>query len=244
MKVLLIICLCLLALIIGYILLLVIAALLVPPDREYEKHSRFYRILLNSATGIAQVLVRIHMHTTGLEQLPKQERFVLVCNHRSKFDPILTWYVLSRYDIAFISKAENFKVPVFGRLIRKCCFLANDRENPKNAMITIQKAAQLIINNQVSIGVYPEGTRSKTLELLPFHNGVFKIAQKAKVPVVIAAIQSTETIKSNYPWHRSHVYLDILETLPVDYVTTHKTSEIGERVRIKIENALQSKEEH
>lgn len=244
MKILCYICLGILSLIIAYILFLAIAALLVSPNREYDKHSRFYRTLLNSATGLAQFLLRIHVHTTGMEQIPRQGRFLFVCNHRSKFDPILSWYLFSKHDIAFISKKENFNVPIFGRFIRKCCFLSIDRENPKNALVTIQKAAELILHNQVSIGVYPEGTRSKSLELLPFHNGVFKIAQKANVPIVVATIQGTETIKNNYPFHRSDVYINILETLPIEYVNSHKTSEIGERISSEMKIALQTKEEH
>lgn len=221
-----------------YLLLLILSSMLVNTHKEYEVHSRFYRTLLNSATGIALVLTRIKVHTTGIDKLPHNGRFLLVCNHRSKFDPIVTWYILRRYDLAFISKAENFKIPVFGRLIRKCCFMAIDRENPKNAMVTIQKAARLIDHDEVSVAVYPEGTRSQTRELLPFHNGVFKIAQKSKVPIVVVAIQGTETIKSNFPWHRSHVYLDILDTLDSDYVTNHKTAEIGNYVYTKINEAI------
>ena len=69
----------------------------------------------------------------GIDKIPKDGRFLFVSNHRSIFDPILTWYVLKDYDLAFILKAENFRIPIFGRIIRKCCFMAIDRENPRNA---------------------------------------------------------------------------------------------------------------
>lgn len=233
----------LIGIILCYILFLIVSSLFINPNKEYEINSHFYRFLLNSATAVAFVATRLKVHTSGMEHLPKEGRFLLVCNHRSKFDPIITWYILRKYDLAFISKAENFNVPIFGRFIRKCCFMAIDRENPKKAMETIQRAAKLIERDEVSIGVYPEGTRSKTAELLPFHNGVFKIAQKAKVPIVIVAIQGTEQIKSNYPLHRSHIQLSILETLPTDYVTSHKTAEIGEYVRLKMNEVLQQEEE-
>ena len=126
---------------------------------------------------------RIKVHTTGMEKVPQGERLLFVGNHRSKFDPIITWYLFRKWDIAFLSKKENFRVPIFGRIIRKCCFLAIDRENPREALKTVNKAAGLLENGTVSIGVYPEGTRSRTGELLPFHNGVLKIAQKAGAPI-------------------------------------------------------------
>lgn len=59
-------------------------------------------------------------------------------------------------NLAFVSKAENFQIPIFGRIIRRCCFMAIDRENPRNALLTIEKAAKLIASDEVSIGIYPE----------------------------------------------------------------------------------------
>ena len=159
-----------------YVLFLTVCALLVDTKKEYEHDSPFYRRLLYG-----------HIHVDGMEKLPKDGRFLLVCNHRSNFDPILTWQVMKERNLAFVSKAENFRIPIFGRIIRRCCFMAIDRENPRNALLTIEKAAKLIASDEVSIGIYPEGTRSKECVLLPFHNGVFKIAQKASVPIVVAS---------------------------------------------------------
>lgn len=122
---------------------------------------------------------------------------MFVGNHRSNFDPIIEWLVLKPWDIAFISKGENFKIPFFGRIIRKCCFMPIDRENPRKALRTINKASDLLQSGEVSIGVYPEGTRSKTGELLPFHDGVFHIAKKAGTPIVVMSIRGTEQIHKN-----------------------------------------------
>lgn len=179
-----------------------------------------------------------------MEKLPKNERFLLVCNHRSKFDPILTWYVLRDYNLAFISKPENFKVPLYGRIIRRCCFMAIDRENPRNALKTIHQAAELIKQNEVSVAVYPEGTRSKTCELLPFHNGIFKIAKEAGVPIIVAAIQGTERIHKNYPWHASAVDIDIVDVVPADTIKNSRTNAIGNRARLKIDEALTEGNHH
>lgn len=224
-----------------YLLLLGISALLVDEKREYGQDSPFYRFLLYSATSCCVKLLRIHVHTEGIDKLPKDGRFLLVSNHRSNFDPILTWYVLKDRNLAFISKAENFRIPIFGRIIRRCCFMAIDRENPRNAIKTIDKAAELIEKDEVSIAIYPEGTRSKECVLLPFHNGVFKIAQKANVPIVVAAIQGTEQIHKNYPRRRSDIRLEIVETIPSDYVKMNRTTAIGERVRLDLSRALTEK---
>lgn len=228
----------LLCLLLLFIFVLAISAACVDPGKEYEQNSRFYRFLLNSATAFCIPLLRIRVHATGLDRLPRDGRFLLVENHRSKFDPILTWYIFKDRDIAFISKPENFQVPCFGRIIRKCCFMAIDREDPRNAMQTIQKASELIRRDVVSVGVYPEGTRSKTCELLPFHNGVFKIAQKADVPIVVAAVEGTERIHKNCPWRPSEVSLKIVDVIPREFVREHRTTVIGERIRLSLEKTL------
>ena len=164
---------------------------------------------------------------------------MLVGNHRSNFDPILTWYALKESQLAFISKEENFHVPLFGRIIRRCCFMAIDRENPKNAMKTILKAAELLKKKEVSVAVYPEGTRSKTCELLPFHNGVFKIAQRAEVPIVVVAVRGTENIHKNYIRHRSDVWIDIIDVLSAEEINGSRSKDIGDRVYRDLEEKLQ-----
>lgn len=225
-----------------YILFLVVCSLFINSQKEYDNHSRFYRALLNGATTVAIRIMRIHLHVSGIEKIPADTKNILfVSNHRSNFDPIVTWHILKRWQPAFISKASNFKIPVFGRFIRKCCFMAIDRENPRNAIKAINKAAELLKKGEVSIGVYPEGTRSKTGELLSFHNGVFKIAQKADAPIVVLAISGTERIHKNYPFHRSNVYVDVLEVIPSQSVKESKTDTLGNRIRALLEEHLSIK---
>jgi len=225
-----------------FVLLLGICALFVNPKREYEKNNRFYRFILDSATAAAMKLLRIRVHISGIEKIPKDEKVLFVSNHRSNFDPIVTWYALKKWKIAFVSKPENFKVPFFGRIIRKCCFLPIDRENPRKAIVTINKAAKLLKEQEVSIGIYPEGTRSKSCQLLPFHNGVFKIAQKAHSPIVVLSICGTEEIAKQTPFTPTDVYLDVLEVFPGENIKEMKTEIIGMMVRHLIATNIEKRD--
>ncbi len=216
----------------GFVILLAVSSLFVNTNKIYMKHSRYYRTLLNISTHIAMVIMRIRIHAEGLEKIPQGTRFVMVQNHRSKFDPIVSWYILEKYDVAFLSKHENLEIPIFGRIIRKCCFMSINREHPSKAMETVINAAQLIKDDQVSIGVYPEGTRNTTEDpLLPFHNSIFKIAQMANVPIVVMAARKTAEIKHNYPKKASDVYFKVTGVIPAEDLKGKKTLEIGERVR-------------
>lgn len=225
-----------------YVLFLGICALLVDPKKAYDRNSPFYRFLLESATATAIKLLRIRVHMTGLEKLPKDTKVLFVGNHRSNFDPIITWYALKKWKIAFISKPDNFTIPFFGRIIRKCCFIPIDRENPRNAIAAINKAAHLLKKQEVSVGVYPEGTRSKTGQLLPFHNGVFKIAQKADAPVAVLCITGTENISKRTPFKHTDVYLDVLEVFSAENAKATKTEMIGKTVRHLIETNTEKRD--
>lgn len=217
--------------------MLLISSLFVNPKRDYQKNSKYYRWLLQTATTAALKLLGVHIHVSGMEKVPQNTRFLLVSNHRSNYDPIVTWHVLRKYDLAFVSKPENFKIPMFGRIIRKCCFLPIDRENPRNAIVTINKAADLIKADTVSMGIYPEGTRSREENMLPFHNGVFKIAKKADVPVVVITVTGTDNIHKRL-FRGTEVQLKVLDVIPANKVAVMKTAELGELAALMMNHDL------
>lgn len=221
-----------------YLGFLGVCALLVSPRKTYSKNSRFYRAVLNGASAAALALLRVRVHVTGLEKLPRGQRLLFAGNHRSNFDPIIQWVALKPWQLAYLSKAENFRIPFFGRIIRKCCFLPIDRRDPRKAMDTIRQAAGLLRSGEVSIGVYPEGTRSKQCVLLPFHDGVFRIAQKADAPIAVLAIRGTEQIHKNVLRRRTEVYLDIVTVIPAQDAASLSTHAIGAAVREALEAAL------
>lgn len=218
---------------------LTVSAFLVDTRRLYDKDSRYYRFLLYYCSVFTYITARIRIETEGEELIPKEKPFLLIANHRSNFDPITSWVVLRhRTNITFISKPENFKIPLFGRIIRRCCFIPIDRENPRNAKATIDRAAELMKNDNCSIGVYPEGTRSKTGELLPFHNMVFRIAKQAQVPILVAVMENTEKIRKNFPLRSTKIKLKYIDLIPVETVMESKTLQLSQRVRDNMLKAL------
>lgn len=181
---------------------------------------------------------RVHAAVTGTEKLPQDGRFLFVCNHRSAFDPVVTANRLRDWNIAFLSKPSNLALAGIGRLAWGACFLAIDRENDREALKAILKAAAFLKNGVCSIGLYPEGTRTKTGKLLPFHAGSFKIAQRGNAPVVIAAIQGSEKVGKNFPFRSTKVNLDILEIIPAEQVKAMNTQELSAYCRSRIAGHL------
>lgn len=168
------------------------------------------------------------VRTEGLEKLPKDSRFLLICNHRSSFDPIATMYALRDYNVSFISKPSNLRIPIVGKIAWGACYLPINREDNREALKTILQAAEYLRTDQCSMCIYPEGTRSHGTEMLPFHSGSFKIAQKAGVPLVIASIEGTENVAKNVLRRPTTVTLKILEVIDAETVKSEKTNSLAE----------------
>ena len=220
-----------------YFLLLYLLSLTVDKTKPVQKKSSFYRWLLNETAWLILRLGRIRIECTGLEKLQGLPPFLLVANHRSNFDPFIAIVACPRSELAYIAKPEIFDIPITGSVVHKCFFLSIDREDNRKALGTILRAAALLRDGTVSIGVYPEGTRSKTGELLPFRNGAFQIAKRAGAPIVIAKTTGTEQIAHRFARRRTIVRFDILDALSADTAAKMTTREIGEYAR---EQMLQS----
>ncbi|MBA4603705.1 lysophospholipid acyltransferase family protein [Thermoactinomyces mirandus] len=122
--------------------------------------------------------------TTGTEHIPEKGPVVLCCNHISNLDPPLLAVSIER-KVHFMAKAELFRIPVLGSLIQRLGAFpvkrgAGDRQ-------ALKKAIQLLKDGH-TVGIFPEGTRSKTGEMGPFHFGAALIALKGKAPIVPVAI--------------------------------------------------------
>ena len=206
-------------------------------DKPIDKPKAFTKIGADNAGRFLCFYVGARPHIRGLEKLPKDSRFLFVSNHRSGFDPLLVVGHLADYDISFISKPSNMEIPLVGDAAYGLGFLAIDRENDRKALKTILTAADYMKRGVCSMGVYPEGTRSKTGELLPFHAGCFKAAQRAGVPVAVACVRGTEKLKKP-SLLGTDVYLDILEVIPAEQVKAMKSTELSDHCRDLIQAGL------
>ena len=207
-------------------------------DKEYEKPSKFYNWFFYQGYAAACALARIHVHSSGMEQIPKNSRFMLVSNHLSKFDNMVQCALIRGNYIAYVSKIENFKVPMGRHYMVRGCYLALDRGNVKSAIETIEKATELVKEGTVSIGIFPEGTRSVTGELGEFKPGCFKIATKSGCPVVVCAMRGTENIHKRWPWRWTDVYCDVLKVFTSEELAGKKTVEISDTVHSMLSQFL------
>ena len=225
-----------------FLLVAYLSTLHINVDEVKERPNPFGVFICEEFAAFLLYISGIRVVLTGLEKVPADRRFLLVSNHRSNLDPIVIMDKMRSYNIAFISKISNLKIPAIGKLIHEWCFMSIDRENARNAIKTIQQASDYIKNDIVSIGIYPEGTRSKSQQMGEFHAGSFKIAQKAGCPLVISVIRGTETVKYHF-WSVSKVYVDILEVMEVDQVKSMKSVELADYSKKVMADFIRSKGE-
>lgn len=216
-------------LLILHVLVLAVASVFVNKKDPDPKRFPFYRKLLTVSIDLLLAIGRVRVELIGAEKLP-EGGFLLVGNHRSDFDPITAIWALRRWGLTFVTKKENIDIPVGGRLILGSGCISLDRSDDRQGLLVIRQVVKRIRTGDV-IGIYPEGTRSKTGELLPFRVGCFKAAQWAKCPLAVLKVENSELVGKNFLRRRTNVRLTVKAVIPYDGIADMDTKDIGEKVR-------------
>ena len=222
-------------------LMLIALCLPVSMKKEYTKPSRFYGKVMNFGYWVLCGNAGIRMYATGIEKIPFGTRFLLISNHRSSFDNMVQAYLLKKELLSYVTKKENFKIPIGRHFMKKICYLPLNRGDIRCAVKVINQAGEFIKNDECSIGLFPEGTRTKDGFLGPFKPGCFKIAVKSKCPIVVTTTTGAEMVHKNWPWKRTDVYFDVIRVIPYEEYQGKTTVEIAEMVRSIILEQLRIK---
>lgn len=193
-------------------------------EKPQEEDSKFYRVVITAYARFIVKFLRMKLQITGMEKVPKDGRFLLVCNHLYDLDPVALMAVFKGWQLAFISKKENDKKFLVGKALHMILGQPINRENDREALKTILRCVKILKEDKASVAVFPEGYTSRDGLLHPFRSGVFKIAQKAKVPIVVCTLQNTRQVFGNFLRLKStpiplHV-IDVVEPEQFQDVTT------------------------
>ncbi len=147
--------------------------------------------------GVAPLLTRIEVR--GIENIPPSGSLILVSNHLSYADPpILVAYV--KRHIHFILKQELYESLVFRVLLPPGDPIPVRRGKPDRAAL---KQCEAILKAGGVVGIFPEGTRSRSGESQEARAGVVFLARRTDAPILPVAIAGTERIFSGrFPWYR------------------------------------------
>ena len=222
---------CLLGLVLLAFLFLLFLCSRVDQSVPQEDDDPLYRKVADLYIQSALPVLKIFIKKNGMEKVPQDGRFLLVCNHCSLFDPIGLLCCFRKFQLAFVSKKENSTMFVIGPMMHKILCQLINRENDREALKTILRCIQILKEDKASVAVFPEGgILSEDGKLHHFRPGVFKIAQKANVPIVVCTLKNTLNVIPNLlKWKPSHVEMSVLAVIPPEEIKGITTVDIAER---------------
>ena len=216
--------------VLAFLFLLVLASA-VDLKKEQKEDSKLYRKTVELYLQSALRPLRWHIKTNGMEKVPTDGRFLLVCNHVSLADPVVLLRAFTGKQLAFISKRENQSMFLVGKVMHKMLCQPINRENDKEALKTIIKCIQILREDKASVAVFPEGYIHEDKKLHHFRSGVFKIATKTEVPIVVCTLKNTKDAISNLlHYKRTDIEVHVLKTIPAEEYKGITTVELGERI--------------
>lgn len=237
---------------IAYLILMIILtfiilfslAIFIKKDKEFnDKPNKFLTFLMENTFSYLNVLAHVKVKFENKELFPKGKRVLIVCNHKSKFDPMIISSIFKNRQIAWICKKSLFKMPLINRYMYKGNYLSLDREDLRQGLRVIKQSVSYIENDLNSIGVFPEGTRNnEDVPLLDLKHGTFKTAIYAKCDIVIMTMINTEKIHSNFPFKLTKVYGRICKVIKYEDIKDMNSTEISDLVGdIMVKNIVDMK---
>jgi 1-acyl-sn-glycerol-3-phosphate acyltransferase len=184
-------------------------------------------------------LAGVTLKTEGTEKVPAEQPLIFMGNHQSNFD-ILALYAALPVDFSWIAKEELFRIPFFGYAMRRAGYIPLDRSDGRRALRSMEEAARRI-RNGVSVIVFPEGTRTRDGNLLPFKRGGFLLAAKAGVPILPFTINGSGRINpaKTLSLRKGVVTIRFAEPIETEGATGKKRDDLIDRVRGAIEQGLE-----
>ena len=197
--------------------LVIVLSVFVRSGNPLHKIARFWgkSILVGS---------RIKVSVKGLSNIDLAGPYIYMPNHQSNFDiPVMLGHLPVQF--RWLAKKELFKIPIFGRAMRKAGYISIDRHDRESAFKSIDVAAKKI-KSGVSVLLFPEGTRSLDGKIRPFKKGGFVLAIDSGVPIVPVVIKGTYTIMTKGKFRVNPGHVSMIVHKPIDTAAyTRETKE-------------------
>jgi len=161
--------------------------------------------------------------TRGMENLPKEGGALLLMNHRSFLDPLVTGVWLTR-PVSFLARDSLFRVPVVGWILRHTYVIPINRSAASTA--SIRETAKRLEQGFL-VGIFPEGTRSTDGKLGKLRPGFLAITRRVKAPVIPVGIDGTGKAYGKGAWFPKPYRVRVVIGEPLDSETVERLSQRG-----------------
>ncbi|WP_314558092.1 lysophospholipid acyltransferase family protein [uncultured Parvimonas sp.] len=184
-----------------------------------------YRFLVSIVSVLVKLIYRVKIN--GIENLKDDQPFIISANHIHIFDPVIL-ATLTKRQIFFLSKKELFEKKLFAKFFGKLGVIPIDRDNTDIKAI---KSCFRVIRAGKILGIFPEGTRVKTVDINNMKKGVALIALKNKVNILPIHIEGTYRIFSKitvdiYPMIEINNFENMEDSEAIDKLTEELFNQI------------------
>ncbi|MGF1742910.1 1-acylglycerol-3-phosphate O-acyltransferase [Vibrio profundum] len=162
---------------------------------------------------------------------------IYVANHQNSWD-LFTVSSAVTPNVVTVGKKSLAMMPLFGQLYWLTGNILIDRKNLSKAMDTIGQIVDSIKSSNVSVWMFPEGTRSRGRGLLPFKTGAFHAAVGAEVPIIPIVCSSTKDLKFNR-WNNGHVIVEMLPPISTEEYTKGSVRKLTNLCRAQMKEKLE-----
>jgi 1-acyl-sn-glycerol-3-phosphate acyltransferase len=190
---------------------------------------------------LGRALARVNpwrIHMSGHENLDPKQAYVIVSNHQSLADIPLISHL--RLDTKWLAKAELFRFPLVGWMMRMAGDVPVERSDRRKAAKAMLQCARYL-RQHCSVVFFPEGTRSSDGQVLPFNDGPFQLAIREQVKVLPLVVEGSGTALPRRSWifgGIQDIHLRVLEPVPVDGWDVKQSTELKDAVRQRIVDEL------
>ena len=198
-----------------------VLAVLVLISGAINPASPFHDTLVNHWASMFLRIPPVQVHIEGIDKVDPDKRYVVASNHLSQFDIPLLFHVLPLHG-RFLSKKEVFRIPLVGRAMRTIGIIEIDRQaGGGSSRRAINAGVQVAAERGYSLLIFPEGTRSRDGNLLPFKKGAARIAIDTQLPLLPVVLEGSDRISTpgSKVIHPGHVNVRILDPIETEGMT-------------------------
>ena len=197
-------------------------------DDEEER-----RQILAATSSFGPMIMKMfncRLTVEGLDNLPEKGPVVLVGNHQGYADIAAYFAAFRKFQFAFVAKEELARIPFYGPWMARIRSVFIPRGEAKASLEAIREGVALL-ERGFSLVIFPEGTRSQSSEPGPFMKGAFKLATRAKVPIVPVSLDGTYNMfEATGVIQPADIRMIVHEPIPTAGLSRQEEKELPERV--------------